>query len=196
MPLHKAILPEAVFAFRPWSIDPQKVRVLFVVSGAPYLKPEQNHGYALSVPKYGKGIVYPKGWWALMDEYSENLVFTFPSSGSLESWHKKGIMMIYHVPVHDGKDTHIYEDKGWEMLAYDTVATLSDNRERMVFVFMGKTCWYLSSRVDESKHLVLRTPYPSNMTKFRGCGIFTTILSYLGEDRYFFKLPTSKVKLR
>ncbi len=156
------------------------------------MRPELNHGYAISVPKYGKSVRYPPPWWALMDEYSKNLGYSLPKSGSLESWYQRGIMLIYHLPVHDGVRKDRYMERGWEFLAYSTIQHLSDNREGLVFVFLGETTWYLSARVDQTKHLVLRTPYPSNMTKFRGCGLFTTILNYLGEGREFFKLPTSR----
>ncbi len=190
----RPVMPEAGFVFRPWSIKPSKVRVVFVFSGCPYMNNKFNHGHALSAPMAGKSPGYPRSWCVLMKEYCDNLGFTRPTTSSLQAWVDKGIMLIYHIPITDGVRPDRYEEIGWEMLAYDTIAHLSDNREGIVFVFLGRTCWYLSARVDQTKHLVLRTPYPATTDGFAGCGIFTTILNYIGEDRYFFKLPTSKVK--
>lgn len=183
--------PEINVAMRPWSMDPDKVKVVFVFSGGPFLDRKLNHGLPISTPQFGKNVIYPSSWNHLVNEMCRSLDYTKPKHGSLAAWHDKGVMMFNLVLTNNTRHHHAHDDIGWEYLAYDTIRYLSDNKKRIAFVFFGRSCWFLSRRVDEKKHLVLRVPYPSPLGKgLNGSNIFPTVLKYIREDRDFFRLPT------
>lgn len=182
--------PEINVALRPWLIPPKDVRVVFVFSGGPYMDRRMNHGWPVSSPSFDPNKRFPDSWSHLIKEQCTSLGYTRPKHASLASWQAKGVMMMNLVLTNNAKHPHSHEEIGWEYLVYDTIRHLSDNRERIAFVFFGSSCWFLSRRVDEKKHLVLRVAYPSSRKGFKNCNVFTTVLNYIREDRDFFRLPT------
>lgn len=191
----KPVTPEAFFMFRPWKIDPRKVRVVFVVSGGPFKNTKFNNGHPISLLSKSELNQIPPSYKAFVGEYGNNLRYTIPKHQTFASWQTKGIMMMYQYPFWDYTKHNRTAIRGWEYLAYDTCCALSDKQDKVAFVFLGKGVWPWSYAIDESKHLVLRLPYPTNYSGFLGCKVFNTLLKFLGEDRNFFKLPTSKERL-
>lgn len=190
----RPVTPEAFFMFRPWKINPHTVRVVFVFSGGPFKNPKFNNGHPISMLSKSELPQIPPSYKAFVGEYSSNLRYTIPKHPTFASWQSKGIMMMYQLPFSDFTKKNKTPRKGWEYLAYDTCCALSDKRDKVAFVFIGKEVWPWSHAIDQSKHLVLRLPYPTNYSGFLGCDVFNTLLKFLNVDRSFFKLPTSKEK--
>lgn len=71
---------------------------------------------------------------------------------------------------------------GWEQFTDGVIQKISDEKEHVVFLLWGKYAQDKGSKIDTSKHLVLKAPHPSPFsayTGFLGCKHFSKTNEYL-----------------
>src|SRR5690606_40120172 len=84
--------------------------------------------------------------------------------------------------VEDGK-AGSHHKKGWEQFT-DKVIELLNKKENLVFVLWGSPAQKKAAKVDEKKHLILKSVHPSPLSSHRGffgSKPFSQINAYLRE---------------
>lgn len=61
-----------------------------------------------------------------------------------------------------------HQGQGWEAFTDAAIAALNDRREGLVFVLWGSYAQKKGAFIDETKHLVLKSPHPSPLSAHRG----------------------------
>jgi uracil-DNA glycosylase len=77
-----------------------------------------------------------------------------------------------------------HQNRGWELFTDAVIRVLSEQKENLVFILWGAYAQRKGAVVDESKHLVIRSPHPSPFSAhsgFFGSKPFTATDLYLIE---------------
>ena len=124
----------------------------------PYHGPGQAHGLSFSVPK---GVRVPPSLVNVYREIENDIGVAPPRHGCLEAWARQGVLLLNSVlTVERGKPAS-HQGKGWERFTNAVIRVVSDQAEPSVFMLWGAYAKKKASRVDESRHLVIRTSHPS-----------------------------------
>ncbi len=147
-----------------------KVKVV-ILGQDPYPNKNHAHGLAFSVPE---GVhPYPASLTNIFRELQDDLVCSEPSSGCLVPWAKQGVFLLNtSLTVVEGQ-RNSHSKIGWIGLVSESIRTLSEHRENLVFILWGKKAQAKSIYIDRKKHLVIRGVHPSPMAANRG-GFFGT----------------------
>ena len=61
-----------------------------------------------------------------------------------------------------------HQGKGWEQFTDSVIDSLSKNRNNLVFMLWGSYAQKKGATIDQSKHLVMKSPHPSPLSAHRG----------------------------
>ena len=147
----------------------------------PYHGAGQAHGLAFSVPD---GVKTPpslrnifKEICADIYEGADRVMLT-----DLSRWANQGVLLLNAtLTVAEGK-AGSHQHLGWQTLTDQIVATLSTERQQLVFLLWGAYAQRKGILVDRDRHLVLETVHPSPLSAYRGffgCRHFSRTNAYL-----------------
>ena len=147
----------------------------------PYHGAGQAHGLAFSVPD---GVKTPpslrnifKEICADIYEGADRVMLT-----DLSRWANQGVLLLNAtLTVAEGK-AGSHQHLGWQTLTDQIVATLSTERQQLVFLLWGAHAQRKGILVDRDRHLVLETVHPSPLSAYRGffgCRHFSRTNAYL-----------------
>lgn len=147
------------------------VRVV-ILGQDPYHGPGQAHGLSFSVPP---GIAIPPSLLNIFKEIERDLGLPMPRHGCLKHWASQGVLLLNAVlSVEEGR-AGSHAGKGWEGFTDHVIATLSAEREGLVFLLWGSYAQKKGELIDRQRHCVLKAPHPSPLSAHRGflgCGHF------------------------
>ena len=135
----------------------------------PYHGPGQAHGLSFSVPR---GVRVPPSLVNVYKEIQSNLGITPPRHGCLEAWAEQGVLLLNSVLTVERGQAASHQGKGWERFTDAVIKLVSDKAEPSVFMLWGAYAKKKASRVDESRHLVIRTSHPSPLHDSAKKGFF------------------------
>jgi len=160
------IYPPARFIFNAFDLTPfDKVKVV-VLGQDPYHGPNQANGLAFAV---NKGITLPPSLVNIYKEIKSDLGQPPENiNGDLENWAKQGVLMLNATLTVRAKTPGSHQNKGWEEFTDAVIKTLSDKKERLVFILWGNYAQRKGAVIDESKHLVIRSTHPSPFSAYNG----------------------------
>ena len=149
----------------------------------PYHGAGQAQGLAFSVPY---GVALPPSlkniYKALQHDFAD---FQPPQHGCLEAWAQQGVFLLNTVLTVQAGQAHSHADWGWETLSDAAIATLSAQRQGLVFMLWGAHAQKKAGLIDAARHLVLQAPHPSPLSAHRGffsCGHFQQANAYLQQQ--------------
>uniref|UniRef100_H2Y540 Uracil-DNA glycosylase n=1 Tax=Ciona savignyi TaxID=51511 RepID=H2Y540_CIOSA len=159
--------PEQVFSWtHHCNIRDTKVVIL---GQDPYHGPHQAHGLCFSVQK---GVDQPPSLKNIFKELaSDEKVdggFEIPEHGNLTKWAKQGVLLLNAVLTVRKSEPNSHKDKGWEKLTDAVISWISSNLENVVFMLWGSYAQKKGSRIDKSRHLILKSVHPSPLSAYRG----------------------------
>lgn len=167
-----------------------KVRVI-VVGQDPYHGPGQAHGLAFSVPS---NIRFPPSLRNIFKEWSYDLRMPMPTSGNLEPWAHRGVLLLNTtLTVEDGLPS-CHSDWGWNILTQKIIQTLAEDFVPKVFLLWGNHAQSLLTTT-YPPHLVLKANHPSPLSAMRGplpflgCGHFSQAHHFLTDNGFAGTLP-------
>ena len=135
----------------------------------PYHGPGQAHGLSFSVQP---GVRTPPSLVNIYKELHDDLGIEPARHGFLESWARQGVLLLNSVlTVERGKPAS-HKGKGWEQFTDAVIKLVSDKAPPSVFLLWGAYAKKKAAKVDESRHLVIRTSHPSPMHDSANKGFF------------------------
>lgn len=161
----KNIFPESKFIFEAFRLTPLDQVKVVILGQDPYHGKGQAHGLSFSVQK---GVKTPPSLVNIFKELKSDLGIDPPSHGHLESWAKQGVLLLNNVlTVEEGRPAS-HHKKGWEKFTDKVIEVLNEERKDLVFILWGSPAQAKASRVNETKHLVIKSVHPSPLSVYRG----------------------------
>ncbi len=145
----------------------------------PYHGPGQAHGLCFSVPG---GVPPPPSLKNIFKELKSDLDLPVPSHGNLTAWADQGVLLLNASLSVRANEAGSHQGKGWEIFTDKVIATLSEQREHLVFLLWGNYAMAKRSLIDGNKHLILTAAHPSPLSVTRGffgCRHFSKTNEYL-----------------
>ena len=147
----------------------------------PYHGAGQAHGLAFSVPD---GAKTPPSLRNIFKEICADIYEGADRAmlTDLSRWANQGVLLLNAtLTVAEGK-AGSHQHLGWQTLTDQIVATLSAERQQLVFLLWGAHAQKKGILVDRDRHLVLETVHPSPLSAYRGffgCRHFSRTNAYL-----------------
>jgi len=147
----------------------------------PYHGAGQAHGLAFSVPD---GVKTPPSLRNIFKEICADIYEGADRAmlTDLSRWANQGVLLLNAtLTVAEGK-AGSHQHLGWQTLTDQIVATLSTERQQLVFLLWGAHAQKKGILVDRDRHLVLETVHPSPLSAYRGffgCRHFSRTNAYL-----------------
>lgn len=143
---------------------PNNVKVV-IIGQDPYHGPGQAHGLCFSV---NEGIKHPPSLRNIFKEIENDLGYTYPKSGNLESWAQQGVLLLNATLTVRASQAGSHQKKGWEQFTDTVIKRISEHNDGLVFMLWGNYAIAKKALIDESKHFVLSTVHPSPLSAHRG----------------------------
>ncbi len=131
----------------------------------PYHGPGQAHGLCFSVQP---GVPKPPSLINILREVQEDCGIALPEHGNLESWAKQGVLLLNATLTVRAHQAGSHQKKGWEQFTDAVITTLSEKKQELVFMLWGGYAKNKGNRIDQQKHLVLKSGHPSPLSANRG----------------------------
>lgn len=155
--------PENIFkAFEFSSFEATKV---VIIGQDPYHGFGQAHGLCFSVQPQTK---IPPSLVNIFKELKDDVGKPIPQTGNLTEWAKQGVLMLNATLTVRRGEAGSHQKKGWERFTDAVIETLAAEKKNLVFLLWGGPAKKKGKKVDEAKHLVLRSGHPSPLAAIRG----------------------------
>ncbi|KAH6650262.1 uracil-DNA glycosylase-like protein [Chaetomium tenue] len=169
-----------------WSRHTPFSTVKVVILGQdPYHNHNQAHGLAFSVrPPTPAPPSLKNMYIALKNDYA---AFTPPpnKAGLLTPWAERGVLMLNTCLTVRAHEANSHSNRGWERFTQRVIDLVAARRARgVVFMAWGTPAGKRVLKVDQKKHLVLKSVHPSPLSAARGyftCGHFKEANGWLAE---------------
>lgn len=180
------VYPPPKFIFRAFELTPfDQVRVV-ILGQDPYHWEGQANGLCFAV---NRGIKLPPSVQNIYKEISMDLGHSphYPD-GDLEGWARQGVLLLNSTLTVRSHSPASHQKKGWEDFTNATIKVLSEQKESLVFILWGAYAQKKGLVIDDTKHLVIKSPHPSPFSAYTGffgsrpfskCNDY---LSLLGQD--------------
>jgi len=149
------------FEYCPWD----ELRVV-ILGQDPYPTKGHAHGLCFSVATGVKPL--PKSLNNIFKERTSDLQLPDLPNGNLENWARQGVLLLNSVlTVFEGQaDSH--KNWGWEQFTDAVIEKITSEKENIVFILWGAKAQAKASKIDSSKHLILKAVHPSPLAAHRG----------------------------
>jgi len=169
------IYPPQSMVFNAYNKTPFKEVKVCLLSQDPYHGEGQANGLAFSV---SNGVPKPPSLENIFIELKNDLGIPIPEHGNLEKWAEQGVFLLNSVLTVRAGVPNSHKGRGWEQFTDATIKAISDGREGVIFLLLGKQAQEKISLIDVKKHHVLTSSHPSPYSvdkHFFGCKHFSYI---------------------
>lgn len=149
-------------AFDFCSFDDVKV---VIIGQDPYHGVGQANGLCFSVHD---GISHPPSLINIFKEIETDLGIAYPESGDLSRWAKQGVLLLNATLTVRAHEAGSHQKKGWEQFTDAVIASISQQKEDVVFLLWGGYAKKKGAKIDKKKHHVLTSGHPSPLSANRG----------------------------
>lgn len=161
----KIIYPHGGEIFSAFDLTPFDQTKVVIIGQDPYHGPGQAHGLCFSVKP---GIKTPPSLVNIYKELKNDLDITPPTHGYLDDWAKQGVLLLNSVLTVEKGLAGSHRNKGWEIFTDKIIEVLNAEKENLVFILWGSPAQKKGAKIDEKKHLVLKSVHPSPLSAHRG----------------------------
>jgi len=150
--------------FRAFDLTPfDKVKVV-ILGQDPYHTPGAAMGFCFSVPDGNA----PQPSLRNMFKELESDIGVRRTRTDLTDWAEQGVFLLNSVLTVRAGSAGSHARKGWETFTDSAIATLSREREHLVFILWGSYAIAKKALIDTNKHHVITSPHPSPLSAHRG----------------------------
>lgn len=181
----KKVYPPRDLVFNAMRLTPFSEVKVVILGQDPYINevrgiPEA-HGLCFSVRE---GIPAPPSLKNIFKEIQASIYNDQPQAFStdLSRWAKQGVLLLNASLSVLAGNSNSHANLGWHRLTDDIIATISEQREHVVFMLWGSFAQKKEPLIDRGKHLILKTSHPSPLSAHRGflgSGVFSKCNDYL-----------------
>lgn len=189
----KTIYPATESWFAAFNSTPFDQVKVVILGQDPYHGPNQAHGLCFSVRP---GVAVPPSLVNIYKELVSDLGVEAPSHGCLQHWADQGVLLLNATLTVVAGEAGSHQHQGWETLTDKAVAALNSGCDGLVFILWGSYAQKKGAIIDDSRHLVIRSPHPSPLSAHRGffgSKPFSQANAYLqsrGKSPIDWRLPT------
>lgn len=167
------IYPPGSLIFNAFALTPfSQVRVV-ILGQDPYHNPGQAEGLSFSVPP---GVPLPPSLKNIYKEIEDDLGLDLRGkNGSLRGWASQGVFLLNAILTVRAGAAASHSRLGWQTFTDAVIQTISDRRDKVVFLLWGNFARSKKALIDTSRHYVLEAAHPSPLAggAFFGCRHFS-----------------------
>ncbi|MBD8686646.1 MULTISPECIES: uracil-DNA glycosylase [unclassified Rhizobium] len=161
----KQIFPKGAEYFRALDLAPLPAVKVVILGQDPYHGAGQAHGLCFSVQP---GVRTPPSLVNIYKELQSDLGIAPVQHGFLESWARQGVLLLNSVLTVEEARAASHQGQGWEKFTDAIIRRVNDECEGVVFLLWGTYAQKKAAFVDQTKHLVLKSPHPSPLSAHNG----------------------------
>lgn len=163
----KVVYPPRELLFSAFNNSPYNRTKVVIIGQDPYHGPRQAHGMCFSVMR---GVAIPPSLKNIYTELESDIRgWKAPKHGNLEAWAKQGVLLLNSVLTVEGGKANSHRGRGWERFTDAVVAALNKRDGKgCVFMLWGGPAKQKGSKINQSKHCVLRAVHPSPLSAHNG----------------------------
>jgi len=161
----KVIFPHSSLWFNALNSTPLDQVKVVILGQDPYPTPGHAHGLCFSVLPEVRPI--PKSLVNIFKELNDDLGIN-NKNGNLQSWADQGVLLLNSVLTVASGQANSHQGKGWELFTDKVISVVNELERPVVFVLWGAYAQKKGAMIDESRHLVIRSPHPSPLSAHRG----------------------------
>ncbi len=161
----KVIFPHSSLWFNALNSTPLDQVKVVILGQDPYPTPGHAHGLCFSVKPEVSPI--PKSLINIFQELNDDLGIT-KQNGNLQSWASQGVLLLNSVLTVESGQPNAHQGKGWETFTDKVISVVSELEHPVVFVLWGAYAQKKGAMIEDSRHLVIRSPHPSPLSAYRG----------------------------
>jgi uracil-DNA glycosylase len=139
------------------------VKVL-VLGQDPYHGPGQAHGLCFSVQR---DVEPPPSLVNIFKELRDDIGIPIPGHGNLESWARRGVLLLNTTLTVRAGQAASHQGKGWETFT-DQVIRVVNEKPFVVFVLWGAHARKKKVIIDTQRHVVVESAHPSPLSAHNG----------------------------
>lgn len=154
----QTIYPEQKDVFRAFDLCPFDQVKVVIIGQDPYHGPKQANGLSFAVHE---NISLPPSLKNIFKEIESDLGVKPILNGDLSRWAKQGVLLLNATLTVRAQTPGSHQNKGWEQFTDAVIKTVSDQKEKIVFILWGNYAKKKGAVIDRSKHCVIESPHPS-----------------------------------
>jgi uracil-DNA glycosylase len=160
------VYPSPPQVFRALELTPSAAVRAVIVGQDPYHREGQAHGLAFSVPD---GVRQPPSLRNIFIELQRDCGIPPPTSGSLEPWARRGVLLLNRV-LTVGAKAGSHRGHGWEAFTTAVIRSVNNKKGPVAFFLWGRAAQSVEPLIDSSRHVVVKAGHPSPLSVryFRG----------------------------
>lgn len=178
----KIIYPPGKFIFNAFNTTPINNVKVVILGQDPYHNPGQAHGLSFSVPD---GIAPPPSLVNIFKEQRDDVGIEIPNHGNLEKWAQQGVLLLNASLTVEQNKPMSHSKVGWHIFTDAVIKTISDRKDKVVFMLWGSFAKSKQELIDRNKHLILTAAHPSPLSAhngFMGCKHFSKANQWLNNN--------------
>jgi uracil-DNA glycosylase len=179
----KSHYPKTKNVFKALELTPFENIKVVILGQDPYHNEGQANGLAFSVPR---DIKIPPSLKNIYKELNNDLGIEIPNHGDLSKWSKEGVLLLNSILTVEPHKPASHRNIGWEEYTDQIIKEINSKKKNIVFILWGNYAQDKGKYIDESKHLVIKSPHPSPFSARRGffnSKPFSKCNTYLKENR-------------
>ena len=182
------VFPERENVFSAMRQTSLKATRVVIIGQDPYFnehpgKGPEAHGLCFSVKH---GIPIPPSLRNILQEVNTSVYEgkSVSVKSDLSRWAVQGVLLLNASLTVLAGEPNSHAGLGWHQLTDDIIATISREKNNVVFMLWGAFAQKKTALIDQGKHLILATSHPSPLSAhkgFLGSGVFLRCNQYLRE---------------
>ncbi|TRX94128.1 hypothetical protein FHL15_004896 [Xylaria flabelliformis] len=156
-----------------------------IIGQDPYHNHNQAHGLCFSVRPPTPAPPSLKNMYTALKKDYPSFVPPPKNGGLLTPWAERGVLMLNTCLTVRAHAANSHQKRGWEAFTQKVIDLVAQKRTRgVVFLAWGKPAGDRVAKVDQKRHLVLKSVHPSPLSASRGffdCGHFKKTNEWLNK---------------
>jgi uracil-DNA glycosylase len=162
---NKIVFPNPKNIFRAFDLCPFDDVKVVILGQDPYHGKGQANGLSFAV---NSGVALPPSLKNIFKEIQSDLNITPSPNGDLLRWATQGVLLLNSSLTVEMGSPGSHQKIGWEDFTDCVIKTISEKKEKIVFVLWGNYARQKGVCIDRSKHLVLESAHPSPFSAYNG----------------------------